>query len=645
MLKFHDFIEIHKKAHKYLNSIQNKVELTKKISEENIQGIIKGEGITRAQALKLLEKFDIQYKNSSNKKHSEIYSVLKFMFNSKHCENAYTADQERLTKAYAYTIIFIEEYKPIGLTPSDSDEMSCLFKSIEYFRKKGYKVTIKDGTLIFNSMAKVALKIDENLKQLGLLGVIGLIGLLPRWENSNIYKFPDASSDILIPFGFIFNKALKHLYQTGISEYKAKRLLQDTFELAKHYVSLYGVQKYSHSQISYMYSDTKKFLKLLGNQVICDQAFKIEQYDPSSLFAFIDYVKNQYNYSEIDYLHEISHYILECGINIPVQVNEKLLELDEKYSDRVQIDMQSLLVHKNVNQDFNFTHDFSSVNYNTKPFVRMKNKDIFFLNHNFFYLGFYHVLSEILYQKGKKEDQGFLIESFAESQLGGTNENFIIGEKKYKVSKDMRSRLDIKSEELESDMVIYNDEKIVFLEVKLRPLTKQSKGGNGYSLLNDFTESLVRSQTQLNKHVRYLKENDCIQFESKELLEYKNKRIYKFSVSSLDYQGLSSRLIYVNLLKLIPSFTVDTNREYQEQVNSINKNFKKFCEEIKKNKDGYGPNDPRSFFDTGFISVFQLIFLIHRSKQKNIGLIDTIVENINMVSDQTDFYYHYKRFD
>lgn len=645
MLVFQDFVEIHKKAHKYLSLIQNKTNLAKNASED-IQEIIKGEGITRSEALNLLEKFAIQYKNSSSNKYSEIYSVMKFMFNSKHRENTYTDDKERLIEAYACTLMFIEEHKPVGLKPSDNDEkINCLFESISFFRRKGYKITIKDGTLKFNSVAKVALKIDENLQKLGLLGIVSLINLLPRWKNSNIYKFVDAYPQILIPFGYLFNKALKHLHHVNISEYESNKLIQDTFELSKHYISLYSVQKFSYSQFSYMYSDPEKFIELLSKQVICDQAFKVEQYDPSSLFAFIDYVKNRYNYSEIDYLHEISHYVLEHEINMPVHVDEKLLELDKKYSDKVQVDMQSLLVHKNVNYGFNLIHDFGSVNYNTKPFIRIKNKDIVFLNHNFFYVGFYHVLFEILYQKGDKYDQGLLVEHFAESQLDNTSESFIAGEKEYKVSKDMRVKLEIKSEKLESDIVIHNDEKIIFLEVKKRPLAKESKGGNGYYLLDDLAESLVKSQTQLNKHMRYLKENGCIQFKSQKILEYKNKRIYKFSVSSLDYQGLSSRLVYVNLLKLIPTFTVDASQEYQKKITSINEIFLKFSEEIKKNKDDCEPVDPISFLDTGFINVFQFIFLIHRSKRKNIGLIDTITENINMISDQTDFYYHYKMFD
>lgn len=558
---------------------------------------------------------------------------------------SYTSDLSYILKGYTYSLLYIEEYMPMKFKPSSSDEINCLFQSIAYFRKKGYRVTIKDGVVRFNRLVQVATRIDRNLQQLGLYGVLHLISCLPQWKNSDIYKFADASSNILTPVGFIFNKALKHLHKTDIHKSKADKLIKEVFELSQHYVSFYKLQKYGYSHFSYMYSDPESLIELLSKQVICDQAFKIEQYDSASFFAFIDYVKNQYNYAEIDYLHEIAQYILECRINAPVTVNAKLAELDQKYSELLKEDIQALLIHEQVNTGFNTIHDFDKVNYTTKPFIRRDGNNIVFLNHSFFYVGFYKVLFEILYRKGKKKAQGLLIEHFAEFQLNHANETIIAGEKKYKVSKDLRTRLDITSEGLESDLVIYNDQYIVFFEVKLRELSKLSKAGNGYCMLDDLAESLVKSQTQLNKHMRYLIENGEILFNSKEVLNYENKRIFKFSVSSLDYQGLSSRLLYWNLLRLIPTFTLKANKENQKKVDSINQHFKEFSDEIQKIKNHDPSIDFRSFFDTGYLSVFQLIFLIYRSREGNLKLIDTMIKNICTVSDQTDFYYHYKMFD
>lgn len=408
---------------------------------------------------------------------------------------------------------------------------------------------------------------------------------------------------------------------------------------------MYGVQKYSYAQFEYIYSSPKSMIDLLSKQALADQAFKVEQYDSESIFSFISYVRKQYDYKEIEYLYEISKNILECKNNIPVLVNKKLDDLDRKYHNNLEFKVKDLLVNKNVNLDFVTIHDFGNLNFLEKPFLSNEEGNIFFLNHNFFYVGFYNVLFKILYLKKQDKKQGELIERFAESQLYKTNDLFIEGEKKYKVSKTLRGKLKIPSHELESDMIVYNDNSIAFFEIKLRELVKKSKAGNPYSILEDLTQSLVRSQTQLNKHMRFLVENKEIKFNSDKYLKYNNQKIFKVSVSSLDYMGLSSRLVYINFLKLIVTFRLVVDSKFKKEIDFINKHFDEFTNEIKNNNKDEDILIGHAFRDTAYLNVFQLIFLIHRSSLKKVSLIDEIMETRAFFPDQTDFYYYYKFFD
>ena len=205
----------------------------------------------------------------------------------------------------------------------------------------------------------------------------------------------------------------------------------------------------------------------------------------------------------------------------------------------------NLLVNENPNIKFNNIDNLEFIDYKLKPFIKNKFGSLSFINHNFFFVGFYYVVLELLYQNGiDSKKQGFLIEFFAEEQLKSSANSFITGEKVYKLNKNQRNILGIKSEQLESDMIIYNDEKIGFFEFKLRTLVKESKAGNPYYILNDLSESLLKSQTQLNKHKRYLQEFSSINFNSGQKLKFKSQEIYKISVSSLDYQGLHNPTIW-----------------------------------------------------------------------------------------------------
>lgn len=580
MLKFQDLKEIHNKA-SILNENSNCFDEI--IDNEKIKEIIKGEGLSRTDVLDLLEKLHIEYTNTNSKKILTMYKCFKYIFNYFQHEPNYTNDKDKIITAYSYALKNIEKNTLLGLDPSHEDKILCLFKSIKYFRKKGIKIKIENGEVSCNESAKIARSIDLKLASLGVWGVLKLISIINKWEGTEIYKYIDASKSIITPIGYIFNKALKHLNPPMLSIERSEKVFKDIIEISSHYISLYSVQKYGFSQFQFIYSSSSSMIELLSKQAIADQVFKIGQYDASSIFSFIEYVNDQYDFIEIKILKNIAKYVLDCPLNTPIILNQELSKISDQYENSVFEEILTLLTHTNVNSEFITINDLLKINYTNKPFLK-NHRGLIFLNHNLFYVGFYNVLFKILHSKNKARDQGLLIEKFAEYHLAHTNDSFIEGEKKYKVSKSMRKSLNISAQELESDMIVFNEKSIAFFEIKLRELIPESKSGNPYFILNDLTQSLVRSQTQLNKHLRYLTQNKKIHFESKQVLEYKNEEMLKISVSSLDYFGLSSRLVYINFLKSIITFKLNSNEKFNTEINFINKHFSNFSEEIKKMK-------------------------------------------------------------
>ncbi|WP_212784041.1 hypothetical protein, partial [Acinetobacter baumannii] len=111
------------------------------------------------------------------------------------------------------------------------------------------------------------------------------------------------------------------------------------------------------------------------------------------------------------------------------------------------------------------------------------------------------------------------------------------------------------------------------------------------------------------------------------------------------YMGLSSRLVYINFLKLIVTFRLVVDSKFKKEIDFINKHFDEFTNEIKNNNKDEDILIGHAFRDTAYLNVFQLIFLIHRSSLKKVSLIDEIMETRAFFPDQTDFYYYYKFFD
>ncbi len=192
-------------------------------------------------------------------------------------------------------------------------------------------------------------------------------------------------------------------------------------------------------------------------------------------------------------------------------------------------------------------------------------------------------------------------------------------------------------------MIIYNKENICFFELKLRTLINKSKGGNCFHILNDLSESLLKSQTQLNKHKRYISKFNEINFRSNEKIKLDNRNIYKISVSSLDYQGLHNPLIFQILLRNIPGHIIDKTKDnnLNNLVDNINQKFKDFSDEISSEETKNEIISPTGLSNTFFLNVFQLLFLIDKSKEKRTDLIDELILTRNIRLDQFDFYYGY----
>jgi hypothetical protein len=644
MLSFTELVTIHKQAKQEILHGYTTHLTTQEIGEL-IDAKLHGNDIKRQNILTLAKKFQAQYTFTKNIQYLEIYKNIQFIFLYRNAQQTFFDCKKEFKELYTLSLYAITSDHNLYLDPPPSEEINSIINSIIFFRKKNINLKLHNGEInLENFSYLIERKIDGLLDKLGHWSIEFLLLSLKKHTKSIFYCFPDSSNKILLPIGYIFNKAIKHIKPSKLNHQQSIKNYQTLLLYSSHYICLHKLQNYNNSQFQYIYSDINSMIKLINKQVISDQIFKIEQYDPESIFYFIKFIQEKYEDVRFSIIKDIAQHLLEQPKNIPYLANDLFSSLEKRLDKDIYLDIYNLLVNENPNIKFNNIDDLEFIDYKLKPFIKNKFGSLSFINHNFFFVGFYHVLLELLYQNGiDSKKQGFLIEFFAEEQLKSSTTSFITGEKVYKLNKNQRNILGIKSEQLESDMIIYNDEKIGFFEFKLRTLVKESKAGNSYYILNDLSESLLKSQTQLNKHKRYLQEFNSINFNSGQKLQFKSQEIYKISVSSLDYQGLHNPTIFHTFLQQIPNYTLAPNEDLKiaKLVKNINENFSVYTKEIMSEKTKFEILEPNGMMNNFYINVFHLLFLINQSKINNRNLLDELASTKNIRLNQFDFYYNY----
>ena len=644
MLSFTELFTIHKLAKQELLHGYTTHLTTQEIGEL-IDAKLVGKDIKRQNILTLAKNLQAQYTFTKNVQYLEIYKNIQFMFLYRNAQQTYLDCKKEFKELYTLSLYGITNDHDLYLDPPPSEEINSIVNSIIFFRQKNINLKLYNGEINLDNFSYlIERKIDGLLDKLGHWTIEFLLSSLKKHTKSIFYCFPDSSNKTLLPIGYIFNKAIKHIKPSKLNNEQAIKNYKTLLSYSSHYICLHKLQNYNNSQFQYIYSNIDSMIKLINKQVISDQIFKIEQYDPESIFSFINFIQEKYEDVRFSIIKDIAQHLLEQPNNIPHLADDLFLSLEKKLAKDIYQDIYNLLVNEKPNNKFNNIDNLEHIDYKFKPFIKNKFGSISFINQNFFFVGFYHIVLELLYQNGiDSKKQGFLIEYFAEEQLKSSSNSFINGEKSYKLNKSQRNILGIKSEQLESDMIIYDDKKIGFFEFKLRTLVKESKAGNPYYILNDLSESLVKSQAQLNKHKRYLQEFNSINFISGQRLSLKSQEIYKISVSSLDYQGLHNPTIFHTFLQQIPNYTLVASEDPKtdELIKNINKIFCIYTKEIMSEKTKNEILEPNGMMNNFYINVFHLLFLINQSKINNKNLMDELISTKHIRLNQFDFYYTY----
>lgn len=534
-------------------------------------------------------------------------------------------------------------------------------ESAQYLKSKGYRFQISNNGIVTEDYVKIAYEIESLVINLGGVNVAKKIfAILHRFYSprQNRYHIIRNTASIhnnrmnsQYPFGYLLQLCVKNFVNYNV---KNNHLFEERFaellKLSQAYISIMDIQDYS--MFRNMFFNLEKIAYYLQNNVLYDHIIAFEQWNPEYipslikglLIKFFDdsSIENTLSFS-LDEFVTVTKNILKSGSNqnfVRINRNELYARIPEVKSKTID-DILALISYKRktINKKYLLPTDVSD--FNKKPLIQINNDEFVFINSSFCSFAFFEAISNSI----RKVYSNF------DGELGYEIEEYI----KLKLNqKGIKYKTGFYGDNQECDIVIENTDRVVFIEVKKKPLTRSAMAGDSVDLFVDLSRSLIASQKQLGRHEIYLREKGEIVLrkyrskkksreEKQEVIKHQDRIIERVSIGFTEYGFLTDRQTVSAIMETITTASVhSTDPKREDELNSLNETRQALQSQSEQLINYHDSNDPvQLYFDCAFFSLQQLLMIMDNSDST-----DSFLENLMLTKHVTmstnDLYKEYE---
>ena len=191
----------------------------------------------------------------------------------------------------------------------------------------------------------------------------------------------------------------------------------------------------------------------------------------------------------------------------------------------------------------------------------------------------------------------------------------------------------------ECDLVLEDEENVVFIECKAKPLTRATMGGEGLAAVLDYVGSVVASQAQALQHERLLRHQGEIRFDGGRCLKHKGREVTRFSVTLLDHGSLQDQFLFVNLVEpLLRSKVVVDPAERTGRVEALGEELERHRKEMEA-AEGRSRSPWAEALGAAYLSYGQLAVILSENRSVS-GLVEVLRRRTTYGTMNPLFEYH-----
>lgn len=507
-----------------------------------------------------------------------------------------------------------------------------------FFKKMNYDIKLDFGEfkLKKEDHYSICKSIEKDIEKTNGLAVINsLLHNLRQIEGLdyfiNISTVSPNPSQIFpkIPLGFLLNLSVKYINSNSPNREAYDALIKKATNLAK----LYDVQP--HHRFEDILVSPIEIMTFLKRVALYDSLFKFPQFVhkhiPETILGIFNWISNETLTTYIEFNLEEYIKVISCLLQTKMQIfsasNIQPLGVSSKTVIIILNFMSTL--HNEVNKSYQLPLDYTKVNFYKNPLIKLDNGNFLLLNKTIcsesFITSFALPLFKVVPNLGSKT--GKAIETFLKNFLEKRNINSYRGE--YKNFNKFTG---------DCDLILQNDETIIFIELKMKDLTYKAKSIDENSLFFDIINSLLYMHWQTGKHSLLLKKHNHISFIDGSKLEQNNREIERIGITFSDYGSFQNTEVMQSILNafLHISLSESTNKTKSKEFKKAQKLISNLKECTKELNSISNSEKRLSFSDCNFINLSSFLTLAQKSKNED-ELIQLLLKRKHMSYGTRDF--------
>lgn len=562
-----------------------------------------------------------------------------------------------LTAAANYDVICPNTFShPDAMVPRLNQRQHSVAGAIIKLRGFGYKVEIAAGqaNIKDEEQLRISERIESQIRRAGGLQMAASVfhSLRRSYEpTQERYHTVRRTSTIgrdggpSLPVAYLLNLCVKNTAAPSSNAPQAEAAVKDALMVATAYAATFDLEPYNTFET--LFHSGSKLPHFLREIATYDGMFNVAQARPSSvekvlrgLFDWLDDIAAIRDLGwTINQAARLARGILKLsrGVHGPFFFTRNdLAAWMPGLPKSILAAILSVFSHQIgvANREYRLPHEQTKVDFWFKPLIEQAPGQYVLMDRSWCAPAFYEAVADAVRKRTRDSDSrvGLALERLVKAELEAHGVHVMSG------------TYSIGGQDGECDAVIETTDHIIFIEMKKKPFTRQSRGGSDVDLFYDLSESLLAAQYQIGKHELLLYRHGVLELHdgaTVHRIERNGRSVERMALSPVDFGAIQDRGVISQILETLMTFRLGAiDPKNADRIGRVQKKgdvlLKQYDDLTKLRPQPRGP----AFMNYWFLSLGQLLVILE-GVSSNDSFQKSLFTTRHAVMGSLDFYFEH----